>query len=90
MEVPYIVQGLLEELRPLLQRAIVQLDAPVSLIIQEAGQGHPVVCHVACHGEESQDELPVCLLGTAFSRFRALATQSRHVSQQWAPGMALL
>ena len=58
------MQSLLEEVSPLRQSMPVQLDPPVRLVIQEAGQGHPVVRHVACHGEEAQDELPVRPLRT--------------------------
>ena len=65
---PYIVQGLLEEVPPLLQRLRIQLDPPVGLVIQEAGQGHPVVRHVAYHGKEPQDELPVRLLCAKFKK----------------------
>ena len=87
---PYIVQGLLEQLCPLLQSARVQLDPPVSLVIQEAGQGHPVVRHVACHRKEAQNELPVCLLETAPQGLRALAFQSLNSNRQWFSGVAQL
>lgn len=60
--VPYIVQGLLEEIPSVLQGGFVQVDAAVGLVIQEAGEGHPVVRHVALHRKEAQDELPVRLL----------------------------
>ena len=56
------MESLLEECTPLLKLPLVQADAPVSLVIEEAGQRHLVLGHVAGHGEEAQDELSVCLL----------------------------
>ena len=56
------MESLLEECTPLLKLPLIQGDAPVRLIIEEAGQRHLILRHVAGHRIEAQDELSVCLL----------------------------
>lgn len=68
------MQSLLIEVSPLLQGLFIQLDAPVSLIVQKAGQRHPVLRHVAPHGKKAQDKLPVRLLQSYQRCIRSCST----------------